>query len=136
MLYQGQNVTNSMHTLATYMTTALRANDTRPLQQSENATFQIAPTQVVIGKVWIQEQIVIVRWGYLFLPGFLLVLAVILVVAVYTETRNFQVGLWNSSPLVLSFHGQFQKGSPHVDWNLDLLSTEKGMKKVASGLWA
>ncbi|KAI9644597.1 hypothetical protein NHQ30_006618 [Ciborinia camelliae] len=113
-----------------------KSNDTHTLQQSENATFQIAPTQVVTGTVWMQKQIVVVRWGYLSLPVSLLILAVILFMATYMKTRKCQAGLWGSSPLTLFFHGRLQNVSPNFNWNPDALNTEKEMEKVASGLRA
>lgn len=136
MLYQAQNVTTSMHSLAAYMTIALRANDTQTLPQSESAAFKIARSQVVTGTAWMQKQIVTVRWGFLYFPSSLLLLAFILLVATYREARSCQVGLWKSSPLALFFHGRLQNGASNIHWNLNSLDTEKEMKKAASGLYA
>lgn len=106
MLWQADNVTRAMYNMAEAITTQMRANSTDLLRQERQDASLIAPDQAIDGQVWVQKQIVVVRWAWLVFPIVLLVLAALSLFAAYVETRRKRVGLWQSSPLTLFFHAR------------------------------
>jgi hypothetical protein len=112
LLYRAPNITKTMHTIAHYMTVALRANDTVLAQQKDpnNATSlpisYVAPSHRVIGTVYVQVVLLHVRWGWLAFPAAL----VLLVATVLIETiRTSQsVGVWKGNPLAVILNTQWR----------------------------
>ncbi|KAK6074862.1 hypothetical protein SCUP234_04075 [Seiridium cupressi] len=98
------------------------------------ATSLIAPGQAVDGSVWIQGQIVYVRWGWLSLPIALLVLSILSLLAAFVETRRKRICLWISSPLALYFNAR--PAAPSFDWRGGPFTTASAMKNAASELTA
>lgn len=134
MLYQAKNVARAMESLAYYMTTSMRPNNSMLLQEAYQNASLIAPEQAVIGKVWVQKQIVIVRWEWLTFPIVLLVLTIMFVLAVLWETASGRVGLWQASPLALFFHAR--PGVKDFDWRSENVDTVQVMRNAAEKLQA
>jgi hypothetical protein len=61
MMWLAPNLTQSIQNMAIYATNALRGNDSLVLEQTEKNSSLAAPSQAVLGTVWVQQQIVIVR---------------------------------------------------------------------------
>ncbi|KAI0594725.1 hypothetical protein F4775DRAFT_572768 [Biscogniauxia sp. FL1348] len=139
MLWQADNTTRAMYSLADAITTQMRADGTITLRQAQDDDSLIDPAQAVAGQVWVQEQIVAVRWAWLVLPIVLLALSVLFLAAAFVETRRARVvGLWQSSPLTLFFHARLPKGLAawHDDASATALDSEDAMQRAASRLTA
>jgi hypothetical protein len=136
MLYQANNVTHAMYTMAEYITTLMRASDSDPLEEEYQNASLITPAQAVTGAVWVQKQFVTVRWAWLTLPAVLLILAILFLLAVFLETQRSCVGLWQSSPLTLFFHGQLSDRPQSIDWKAGSLNTANAMQDSAADLCA
>lgn len=132
MLYEANNVTRAMKNLAQHMTTEIRAIDPDILQQKQRNASVIASQQVIVGNVLAQKQFITVEWAWLTLPIVLLVSATFLLLAVFSKTKNNRVGLWQSSPLTLFFHGQ-QSGEIKA-FGPNELDTADKMLNAAAGL--
>ncbi|KAF2805532.1 uncharacterized protein BDZ99DRAFT_501742 [Mytilinidion resinicola] len=135
MLYRAANVTHAMHGLAQYMTTVIRAVGSTILKGDQQNNSVIAADHAVAGSVFVQKQFVAVRWAWLTLPIVLLVLAVVLLAVAWWETRRLGVGLWQSSPLALFFHGRMEGGARGFE-GVGGVDTAEGMRGKAEGLWA
>jgi hypothetical protein len=136
MLYQANNLTRAMLNMAQYMTTEIRAIDSNTLQQAQQNSSLLAPHQAIAGTVLVQKQFVIVEWAWLALPIVLLILTTFLLLAAFLQTRITRVGLWQSSPLTLFFHGQPRDDFKLLGRNEGALNTADGMQKAAAGLRA
>jgi len=67
----------------------------------------------------------------------LLILAIFLFLAAYWDTRTSRVGVWQSSPLTLFFHGQLSgEYKTVVNCDKKVLNTAKSMQVVAEDLQA
>ncbi|KUJ09003.1 uncharacterized protein LY89DRAFT_317286 [Mollisia scopiformis] len=135
LLYQATNVTRAMHSLAGYITTQMRANDSLLLQEAQQNVSLIAANQAVNGHVWTQQQFVTVRWAWLTLPALLLVLACIFLLIAFVETRKNRVGLWQSSPLAFFFHARLPDEAQMREWRAGELSTANQMQNAAKKLY-
>jgi hypothetical protein len=98
------DLTKSVENMAGYMTNTLRNNDSLIMEQNYGNASLIASNQAVQGNVWVEKQIVIVRWPWLVYPAALTVLASIFLVAAILVTTNASLGIWKSSPLALLLH--------------------------------
>ncbi|KAM0815922.1 hypothetical protein AB5N19_01723 [Seiridium cardinale] len=136
-LYKADNITRAMYTMTKSMTKSIRANRTNILQARENNSQLIAPEEAVNGTVWVQQQFVRVRWGWVAFPAVLIILATIFLVATVVSTRAKHMGFWKTSPLTLLFHmrlpddeGNFTKPAGWTE-----LENPEVMRKAAAGLW-
>ncbi|KAK9415826.1 hypothetical protein SUNI508_10126 [Seiridium unicorne] len=136
-LYKADNITRAMYTMTKSMTVAIRANRTNILQERENNSQLIAPEEAVNGTVWVQQQFVSVRWGWVAFPAVLIILATIFLVATIMSTRAKHIGFWKTSPLTLLFHmrlpddeGDFTKPAGWTE-----LENPEVMRKAAADLW-
>ncbi|TVY21498.1 hypothetical protein LARI1_G002287 [Lachnellula arida] len=134
LLYQASNVTRAMHSIAGYMTTQMRANDSLIPQEAQQNASLIAANQAVNGNVWVQKQFVTVRWAWLTLPALLLVLACGFLLAAFLKTRKSRVGLWQSSPLVFLFHARLADEAQIGEWKARELNTADQMQSAAEKL--
>ncbi|KAL1966045.1 hypothetical protein VTN77DRAFT_4985 [Rasamsonia byssochlamydoides] len=135
LLWMAQNMTRSMESVALYMTNALRGNDSELLAQEENNPRAIAPTQAVLGTVWIQEQIVVVNWAWLALPLAVIVAAAVFIRATIIRTSRASIGVWKNSPLALFFHGG--PSSASADWQIKRagpVDTADAIKEAAANI--
>ncbi|KAK6083870.1 hypothetical protein SCUP515_01566 [Seiridium cupressi] len=136
-LYKADNITRAMYTMTKSMTAAIRANRTNILQARENNSQLIAPEEAVNGTVWVQQQFVRVRWGWVAFPAVLIIIATIFLVATVMTTRAKHIGFWKTSPLTLLFHmrlpddeGDFYKPAGWTE-----LESPEVMRKAAADLW-
>jgi len=131
-LVKADNMTRAMANMASYITTALRANDTALLQASTHNSSVLAPDQIVSGTVWVPTQFTVVRWGFVALPLAALILSAVFLAVVILRTRQLRIGIWKSNPLTLLL--QTQGGRPQgfdsflAKGNLD---TASGMMDAA-----
>jgi hypothetical protein len=116
LLYQAQNITQSIHSLAHYMTVAMRANDTLLAPEHKNSTHAfedsdvVAPSHRVEGTVLSSVIHVEVRWYWLAMPGALTILAFILLVTTIVESYRGRVAIWKDSPLALLLNIHWEPG--------------------------
>jgi hypothetical protein len=136
MLYQANNLTLAMLNMAHYMTTEIRAIDSNIDQQVWANSSLVAPQQAIVGTVLVQKQFVIVEWAWLTLPIVLLILATFLLLTAFVQTRITRVGLWQSSPLTLFFHGRPRGEFKPPGSDDGSLNSADGMQKAAAGLRA
>lgn len=133
MLWQSSNVTEAMLNMASYMTTALRSNDSLLLQAEQKNATVIAPGQTIIGTAYVQQQYVSVRYRWLLLPLIMLFLATVLLAITITITIRTGVGVWKSSPLALFFHARgLEELPPSGSHKRSDMRTVKGMQEAAS----
>jgi hypothetical protein len=137
MLYEADNVTQALQNMAIYMTNEIRSSDSEALQNELKNASVIASNQTVAGTTWVPKQFITVEWAWLGLPFALLILAIFLLLAAYWETRTSRIGVWESSPLALFFHGQLSgECKTVVDCDKGALNTADSMRVVAEGLRA
>jgi hypothetical protein len=136
MLYQANNLTLAMLTMAQYMTTEIRAIDSNIDQQVWANPSLVAPQKSIAGTVLLEKQFVIVEWAWLTLPIVLLILATFLLLAAFVQTRLTRVGLWQSSPLTLFFHGRPRGECKPPGSDEGALNSADGMQKAAGDLRA
>ncbi|CAM1506581.1 Fc.00g062220.m01.CDS01 [Cosmosporella sp. VM-42] len=137
MLWQHQNITLAMHSMAEYMATEMRANVPAFREEDNGRKVQgVISGSVINGFAWVQEQLVVARWSWLALPVLLLVLAALSLQIAYVETRRSHVGLWLSSPLTLFFQGRLVPEMQSLNWQVRSLDSAKAMSNAAEGLVA
>jgi hypothetical protein len=134
LLYEADNITRAVQNLAYYMTTEIRGVDSEFLQQKQGNVSIVAANQAIMGTSWIQKQFVVVQWTWLVLPALLLISANCLFVATCLKTKNSRIGLWQSSPLTLFFHGKLRGNLQ--DFEPSELNTAGKMGKAAAGFHA
>ncbi|KAF2680030.1 hypothetical protein K458DRAFT_421844 [Lentithecium fluviatile CBS 122367] len=103
-----------IYTAAHYMTVALRANDTILAQQNDPhnktnipADF-VSPSHRVAGTVYIQAIHVRARWGWLALPGVLLLLTAGLLFETIRSSRSEAVGVWGNNLLAVLLNTEWR----------------------------
>jgi hypothetical protein len=121
------------------MNVALRSVHTfRDLQEAQkNGTRlpkdYISPNERFAGVVLVDRIHVGVRWEWLALPGLLLILTFILLVATIVQSRGQKVGIWKENPLALLLSARWddpdEQGKRYV-------RTEKDIRHAAEGLYA
>lgn len=135
MMWLAPNLTQSIQNMAVYATNALRSNDSVVLDQSEKNSSLLAPNQAVLGTVWVQHQIVIVRWPWLAFPTALVVgVATFLLATVVMASRSVP-GIWKSSPLALLFHVNGNNGGEILSGDIQQftpVNTVGAMENTAS----
>lgn len=70
---------------------------------TRHARSSVCHARTVTGITWAQQSFVHVRWGWLVLPGVLMILSIIFLGITIFHTRNQFI--WKSSPLALLFSG-------------------------------
>lgn len=112
-LYRSPNITATMHTVAHYVSIALRANDTMLAQQNaatnstEFLSNYIAPSQRVNGTVYDQAILLQVRWGWLAFPAGLLVMTIGVLFQTIQTSHSEPVGVWKNNPLAVLLNTQW-----------------------------
>lgn len=102
-----------MHTVAHYVSVALRANDTMLAQQNaatnstEFLSNYIAPSQRVNGTVYDQTILLQVRWGWLAFPAGLLVMTIGVLFQTIQTSHAESVGVWKNNPLAVLLNTQW-----------------------------
>lgn len=102
-----------MHTIAHYMSVALRANDTLLAQQDDvnNATRlpvdYVAPSHRVSGTVYVQTTLLRVCWKFLLFPAVLVLLAAVLLFETIRTSRPDAVGVWKVNALAILLNTQW-----------------------------
>jgi len=109
MLVKADNMTRAMVNMASYMTTARRANDIALPQASTHNSTVLAPDQIAAGTVWVPTQFTVVRWGFVALPLVTLVLSAVFLSVVILRTRQLRIGIWKSNPLTLLLQTQAER---------------------------
>ncbi len=137
MLFLADNTTRAILNMATYMTNALRANDTTILQNAHNNASLIAPTHMAYGQTLVDIPYVTIRWPWLSLPATMLALTCIFLAMTIRKTRDGPAGLWKASPLALLFHTAIGESFSTILSGLQrgdeyLLDTVDEIEKVAS----
>jgi hypothetical protein len=136
-LYQPDNITATMHTIAHNMTVALRANNT--IGQELNAgTFtnkgfrnMVGSTYQVIGTEYVQAVHLRVRWAWLSFPAALVLVVAAIQFHTICASRLKAVGVWKSNSLALPSNTRRRS-----DRNMLGASTTKQLDKVTENLEA
>jgi hypothetical protein len=136
-LYQPDNITATMHTIAHNMTVALRANNT--IGQELNAgnftnkgfRNMVGSTYQVIGTEYIQAVHLRVRWAWFSFPAALLLIAAVILFHTIWESRPRTMGVWKNNPLALLLNTRWRS-----DRNMLGASTTKQLDKVTENLEA
>jgi hypothetical protein len=137
VLYRSHNITKTMHTIAHYVTVALRANDTILERQNDtnNSTHlpadYVAPSHRVAGTVYVQTVLLHVRWGWLAFPGVLLLIVAGLLFETIRTSQREALGVWKNNVLAVLLNTQWK---PETD--MMGATTSKQLEKIAEGLEA
>jgi hypothetical protein len=134
-LYRTHNITATMHTIAHYISVALRANDTILALQNDPRNAMrlpadyIAPTHRVVGTVYVQTVLLRVRWGWLAFPTVLvLIVAGVLFETILTSEPD-SVGVWKNYLLALLLNTQWRPES-----RMTGAGTSAELEKIAKSL--
>lgn len=135
ILYNANDTVLAIQNMADSVTTQMRMNGSIVIRNKDPI---LSPDQSVRGNVWVQQQLVIVRWAWLALPTVLLLLSTLFLVAAFLETHRSGVGLWLSSPLTLFFHARIshEERQALVDVGFESLNSVESMQKVSQRLRA
>ena len=119
-LYQSPNITKTMHTIAHYMTVALRANDTILAHQNDPqnktgipASF-VAPSHRVNGTVYVQAVLLRVRWAWLVFPFALVLIVAGLLFETIRLSQPEGVGVWKNNALAVLLNTDWRPDRDHM----------------------
>ena len=136
-LCQSPNITKTMHTIAHYMTVALRANGTILAHQNDSqnktdmpASF-VAPSHRVKGTVYVQAVLLRVRWAWLVFPAALVLIVAGLLIETIRLSQLEGVGVWKNNALAVLLNTDWRPDRDHMG-----AATSEELEKLAEGLEA
>lgn len=150
-LYDAQNLTESVCNLVLHMNIALRSMHTLEEVRHKRADVDenklstdhdkndedqlreifISPEERWKGESLVEILHVRARWSWLLLPGLLMTLTFVLLLATIVQTRGQKIGVWKENPLALLLFSKFDdKCKPTAN----SARTEKDIRMAAEGL--
>jgi hypothetical protein len=135
ILNRSPNIKETIHTIAHYMTVALRVNDTlleRQNKPNNSAHFPVehlTPSHPVNGTVYIQSVHLHVRWGWLAFPAALLLIVAGILFETIRTSRLEAIGVWKSNSLAVLLSTQWKPEAGTMG-----ATTSDELEKIAKGL--
>ncbi|KAF3042260.1 hypothetical protein E8E11_005129 [Didymella keratinophila] len=118
--------TNVAKAITLYLRTVSIDEQTRPPMSMK---YGIEGAEQVVGKAFVSEVYIHIRWAWMAFLGSIIVLTTISFVLTVVQSRKHNVAVWKSSPLALLFHGvNFEEPL------LDDLNTIPQMEKHAKSM--